>query len=338
MRAIIFKKYGEPSEVLSCSEKETPRPGPGEVRVKMLYSPINPSDLMCIRGGYGIQPDLPATPGFEGVGIVEESGGGLLGKMIQGKRVAVLNADNGNWSEQTITSAKKAVPLPNDLDAQEAAMFFVNPATAYVLTREILPLQSGDWLLQTAAGSALGRMVIRLGKKYGFKTLNVVRREAQREELLQAGADEVVCFEGTPETQPEFVEKVKSITAGNMIPYAIDPVGGATGTAVSEVLGLKGRMISYGSLSGEPMTISSRTLVTNNVRIEGFWLSRHMAQLGLLGKLKLVKNITKLLRERILHSEPGHLFPMEEIREAVVEAEKVGRGGKVLLQLSNENG
>jgi len=334
MRAVIFEEFGEPAEVLSCKEKEIPKPASGEVRVKMLYSPINPSDMMCIRGGYGIRPDLPATPGFEGVGIVQESGGGLLGKLIQGKRVVVLNDKNGNWSEETVTSAKKAIPIPDDLSYEDAAMFFVNPATAYVLTREVLPLKAGEWLLQTAAGSALGRMVVRLGKLYGFKTLNVVRREEQMEELKDLGADEVVCFDGTGENQSAFLEKVKEIVGQSGVPYAIDPVGGSTGSAISEALGIRGRMVTYGSLSGEPLNISARTLVTNNVSVEGFWLSRYMMQLGLLGKIKLVKKITRLMRDRVLYADAGQIYPLEEIQTAVTEAEKVGRSGKVLLKIS----
>src|SRR5262249_41221898 len=125
-------------------------------------SPINPSDLLFAQGSYGRRPSLPATPGFEGVGIVEQAGGGLLGRLRVGRRVAVLNGQGGNWQEQVIISARQAVPVPRALADEQAAAFFVNPASAVIMTRWILKVPRGAWLLQTAAGSALGRMVIRL--------------------------------------------------------------------------------------------------------------------------------------------------------------------------------
>src|SRR5262245_61246435 len=102
MKAVRFTQVGEPREVLQVQHIPAPQPGRGQVRVRMLASPINPSDLLFIRGNYGRMPVFPATPGFEGVGIVETSGGGLLGRLRAGKRVAVLNGVGGNWQEQVV--------------------------------------------------------------------------------------------------------------------------------------------------------------------------------------------------------------------------------------------
>ena len=85
----------------------------------MLASPINPSDLATIRGQYGRQPTLPATPGYEGVGVVEE-GHGLLAWRVKGKRVAVLNGAGGNWAEQVVIPARQAVPVPAALSDEQA--------------------------------------------------------------------------------------------------------------------------------------------------------------------------------------------------------------------------
>src|SRR5206468_699626 len=144
-----------------------PPPGRGRVRVRILASPVNPSDLLFVRGVYGRKPSPPATPGFEGVGVVEESGGGLLGRRVLRRRVAVLNGSGGNWQEQVVVPAQQAVPVPAGLPDEQAASFFVNPATALAMTRHVLRVPAGAWLLQTAAGSALGRMIIRLGRQEG---------------------------------------------------------------------------------------------------------------------------------------------------------------------------
>ena len=144
MQVVRFEQCGPPADVLSLQEQPVPHPAPGEVRVRMLASPINPSDLMFVQGAYGQQPALPATPGFEGVGIVETSGGGLLGKLLTDKRVAVLNRAGGNWAEQVVVPAKQIVPLSRKLSIEQAATFFVNPMSAVVMTEQIHRLRRDD--------------------------------------------------------------------------------------------------------------------------------------------------------------------------------------------------
>src|SRR5205823_1367664 len=151
MKAVVLREFGEPERVLEVAEVPAPAPGRGEVRVRMLASPVNPSDLLMVRGEYGRRPSLPATPGFEGAGVVEE-GSGLLAWRVKGRRVAVLNAAGGNWAEQVVIPARQAVPVPDDISDEQAASFFVNPASALVMTRYVLRVPAGAWLLQTAAG------------------------------------------------------------------------------------------------------------------------------------------------------------------------------------------
>src|ERR1700712_1028935 len=114
MKAIVCPQWGEPDQVLEVRDVAAPVWGPGQVRFRMLASPINPSDLFMVRGLYGFQPPLPCTPGFEGVGVVEE-GRGLLGWRVRGRRVAVLNSQSGNWAEQVVIPARQAVPVPDGL-------------------------------------------------------------------------------------------------------------------------------------------------------------------------------------------------------------------------------
>jgi NADPH:quinone reductase-like Zn-dependent oxidoreductase len=329
MHSILFERFGEPAEVLAVRDVAIPEPGAGEVRVRMLAAPVNPSDLLTIRGQYARLPKLPATPGFEGVGIVDAAGPGLVGKFLIGKRVAALNSRTGSWAEFAIVSAKQAIPLSKRLPLEQAAMFFVNPATAYVLTRKVLAVPAGEWLLQTAAGSALGRMIIRLGKRFGFKTINVVRRSEQIVELKALGGDVVIADPGSG-----LREQVRAATGGRGVRYAVDAVGGATGAAAAGCLAPGARLVLYGTLSGEPLPLSPRDLIATSATIEGFWLGDWMAGQSLLGKLKLVRTITGLMLEGVLVSDVGQSFPLEAIAEAVTAAEKVGRGGKVLLKIA----
>ncbi len=334
MQSVVFHECGEPADVLRVEDRDAQKPQPGEVRVRMLASPVNPSDLMYIRGVYGKKPQLPATPGFEGVGVVEESGGGLLGKLIVGRRVAVLNGETGNWTESTCVPAKQAVPVPAEFSVEQSAMFFVNPATAYIMTQRVLKVPRGAWLLQTAAGSALGRMVIRLGKHFGFRTVNVVRRAEQAEELEGLGADAVIVFDPQQSSADELGEQLERQTGQPGVRFAIDPVGGAVAGSVVTCLGPEGRLLLYGTLSSEPVSFSPRALMTPGNSVEGFWLARYMAEQKLSGKLSIVGNVKKLIRAGVLTAEVGQTFPLAKVTDAVQAAETVGRDGKVLLKIA----
>jgi NADPH:quinone reductase-like Zn-dependent oxidoreductase len=332
MRALVFDRFGEPAEVLQVRDVPVPQPARGEVRIRMIASPINPSDLMVVRGGYGRLPKLPATPGFEGVGVIDAVGGGLLARLRglrSGRRVAVLNGTGGNWQEMVVVPARQAVPVPDDLADEQVASFFVNPATALVMTRDVLQIPSGSWLLQTAAGSALGRMVIRLAKHYRFHTINVVRRRDSMEELRRIGADEVLCS-----ADEDLVQRVQHITAGRGVPFALDAVGGPTGLDALRCLGSHGRMLVYGTLSGEPVPLELRVLMAGQRRLEGFWLSEWAREQSVFRMLRLFRELIRLLRADVLTTPLGASYPMEEWRAAVTHAQRPGRTGKVLLRLS----
>ena len=330
MNSIVFDQPGDPRQVLELRDLPTPTPSSGHVLVRILASPINPSDLIFITGTYGIRPTLPATPGFEGVGIVE-SGGGFLGWLRKGRRVAVLNDRTGNWREFSTLPARQVIPVPSDISDEQAACFFVNPATALVMTQRILRIPKGGWLLQSAAGSSLGRMIIRLGKRLGFRTMNVVRRPDAVEELKSLGADEVICAEG-----PAITEQVLLLTKGLGVRYAIDPVGGDTGSAVIASLASGGHALLYGLLSRQPVTIDPRFLLDGSKRMEGFLLSDWVQQQNVISVLKLFRRVWKLIREGVLSTDRLLAFPLVNFRRAVEQAMLPGKPGKVVLRISED--
>jgi NADPH2:quinone reductase len=329
MRAIVFEQFGDPAEVLQVREVAQPEPGPGQVLVRMLASPIGPADFLTVRGEYGHRPKLPAAPGTEGVGIVE-AGRGLLGRLRIGSRVAVLNETGGNWQEKVVVSALRVVPISRHVTDDQAATFFVNPATAFIMTRLVLNVPRGAWLLQTAAGSALGRMVIRLSRHFDFRTINVVRRRRQAEELLQAGGDAAIA------TESESIEdRVRALTNGEGVPFALDAVGGATGSAVARSLARVGRLLVYGTLANEPLSLPSRMLFLGVKRIEGFWLSEWANRQSILTMMRLFRRIHELMTKGVLSTDIGPVFPLDEIKAAVRQASTPGRHGKILLRMNS---
>jgi NADPH:quinone reductase-like Zn-dependent oxidoreductase len=330
MKAVVFEQHGEPGKVLQMRDVPLGDPGPGQVRVRMLCSPINPSDLLVVRGRYGTLPNLPATPGFEGVGVVEAYGGGLYGKLMMGKRVAVLNRRAGNWCEQVVIPATEAFPyVPRSLPDEQVATLFVNPATAWIMVTDVLKVPRGAFLLQTAAGSALGKMVIRLGKHLGFQTINVVRRQDTAEQLKKVGAEHIINT-----AQEDLAERIADITQGKGVLYAIDAVGGDTGAKVLDCLGTRGRMLVYGALEDKPIAVSSRALIMGSRMVEGFWLADWVRHRSPLKMLFLLRKVGKLIAQGILTTEIAATFPLDRISEAVKAAETPGRQGKILLKMS----
>jgi NADPH:quinone reductase len=332
MKAAVFESFGEPSQVLTVRDVPDPMPGPGEVRVRMILSPINPSDLLVVQGLYGVLPKLPSTPGFEGVGIVDEVGPGMLARILKlkGKRVVAINSAGGNWADTAIIPARQARPVPDDIPDEQAACYFVNPATVLAMARHVLAVPKGEWLLQSAAGSTLGRMLIKLGRHDGFKTLNVVRRREAIDELKSFGGDAVISSSDGP-----IDEQVRQITGGAGARYAVDPVGGETGTGVFRSLAPEGRLILYGTLSGEPITVDPRLVISGPRSVEGFWLGHWMRERSIPAALLLFREIAALIRQGVLRSEIGEVFPLTEINEAARQAGIVGRQGKVLVRLGD---
>lgn len=329
MKAIQFDRYGEPAQVLTLREVPRPEPGYEEVRVRILASPVNPSDLLFIRGLYaGVQPSFPSPVGFEGVGLVDAPGPHTEA-LVRGQRVAVLNGEKGgNWAEYAVVPQSRLFGVPDDLSTEQLASFFINPASALGMVRHVLSVPPGEWLLQSAAGSELGRMIIKLARHDGIRTINVVRRRASVAELEQLGADAVIASDEGP-----IDEQVRRIVGPLGVKYVIDPVAGETGTQMYQALSDDGRMLVYGSLTGEPIRVGvdPRFILAGNRILEVYWLGYWLARLDDAARRNLFDEIVALMREGVLGTTRAVTFPLDEVGAAVKQAEARDRQGKVLF-------
>jgi NADPH:quinone reductase-like Zn-dependent oxidoreductase len=324
MRSVRFDKFGEPTEVLKIEDLPVPKAGPGQLLIRMRARSVNPSDLLTVRGLYGLLPRLPASPGIEGVGVIEDIGSGVKEFRV-GQRVIPVGAQ-GTWQEYLVAQSDEAIPCPDAIKDSTAAQFVVNPLTAWVMTTEELALRPGEWLLQTAAGSALGRIVLQLSPLLGFKTINVVRRREQVEELKELGADEVICT-----ADESLVERVLAITNQAGVRAAIDAVGGKLGGKVASVLGRGGTMLVYGLLSLEHVPLNTGRMIFRSTTIRGFWLNDWFRSTP-------VEKQREIGGALLNHMVAGKVVPaveaeyqLKDVVEAVRHAERSGRRGKVLL-------
>lgn len=353
MKALVFDSYGRAEDVLELRDIAEPEPGPGQVKVKMLYSPINPSDFInTIEGTYHQAvgraiwnygkaeseytidpagerrlPALPHVPGLEGVGIVVAAGAGAYPRFLLNKRVLVIGGARGNWQQFNVVDTRQALPVSKGISDEQAAVSFVNPVTAYAMVREVLRCGKGDVLLQSAGNSELGKMIIRLGRKYGFQTISLIRDAAQEPHLRELGADHVIDI-----SREDLKAAVQRITGGRGVPFALDPIAGSLGSDMLQCLGLGGRMLVYGTLSAEPLQFPSRDLMTPIAAVEGFFLTNWIGQKSLLKKLSVTRKAAALVRSGELATEISKAFALEDFQEALAEVRKPGNRGKVLFR------
>ncbi|HEX8559749.1 MAG TPA: zinc-dependent alcohol dehydrogenase family protein [Pyrinomonadaceae bacterium] len=324
MLSVRFHEFGEPAEVLRVEEVERPAPGAGQALVRMRARPVNPSDLLTVRGLYGLLPTPPATPGLEGMGEVAEVGEGVT-RLSAGQRVIPLGV-SGTWAEYVVAPAAQLIPVPDAVGDRAAAQFVVNPLTAWIMMVEELALGPGEWLVQTAAGSTLGRVVLQIARLRGFKTINVVRRRAQAEELKALGADEVVCTD-----EEDVPRRVREITGGAGATKAIDAVGGETGAAVLRSLGRGGVMLVYGLLSGQPLPVDAGGMIFNSTTVRGFWLGEWRRSAPPERQQATVAQMLRAMATNEIAPPVEAEYPLAEVLAAVEHSERPGRSGKVLL-------
>jgi NADPH:quinone reductase len=328
MRAVQITSYDGKPESLSVTDLPVPRPGPGEVLVKVFASPVNPSDLVFLQGLYGFKKPLPAVPGFEGSGTVVDAGPGMLGRFLKGKRVACAAADEkisgGMWAEYVVTSAKLCVPLRKEVDLEQGAAMLVNPLTAWGLMQETL--RGGHKAaVQTAAASALGRMIVRLGRRFSLPVINVVRRAEQVELLRKLGAEHVVNS-----GDAGFEAALHDLCHRLGATIGFDAVAGEMS---GKVLGAQpdgARLLVYGALSLAPSQVDPSSLIFERKRLEGFHLAAWLRRKSWLGQLRVTNEVQKLLGSD-LKTEFQARVPLEGAAGGLRQYVNNMTAGKVLL-------
>jgi NADPH:quinone reductase-like Zn-dependent oxidoreductase len=171
-------------------------------------------------------------------------------------------------------------------------------------------------------------MMIKIAKRDGIRTINVVRRGEHVAELEQLGADAVIVSTDGP-----IDEQVRNIVGPEGVRYAVDPVVGETGTQMFKALHEDGRMLVYGSLTGEPIRVGEdpRYILSGRRILEVFWLGYWLPRLKREERHKLTDAIAGLIRDGIIETRPGLRYSLDDIGAAVAQAESVGKKGKVLL-------
>lgn len=324
MRIVLHATFGDPAEVLSPGDSPMPEPGPGQVRIRTILSPIHNHDLWTVRGNYGYKPDLPAIGGSEAVGIVDALGADVTG-VTPGQRVAVASV-HGTWADYFLAPAAGLVPVPEAIADGAAAQLIAMPFSAISLL-EFLEVERGDWIVQNTANGAVGKTLAMLAQARGVQVVNLVRRDAGVDELAALGIAHSVST-----ADAGWQDRVRAITGGAPIRAAVDSIGGQASGDLLGLLGEDGLLVSFGTMAGEPMQLSSGDLIFKQARVKGFWGSKISAAMPADVRRRLIGELLRLVADGSLTLPVEATFGLDRIADAVRASLAPGKAGKVLLQ------
>jgi NADPH2:quinone reductase len=240
MRAIQILQTGGP-EVLTLQNLPDPEPGPGEALIRIEASGVNFIDTYFREGRYPAK--LPYTLGQEASGTVVSVGAEVT-SVQAGDRVAWCGIP-GTYADLAIAPAARLVKVPDSMTAEQAAAAILQGMTAHYLLRDTYPVKSGDTILIHAGAGGTGLLLIQIAKKLGAHVITTVSTEEKAALAREAGADHVILY-----TQEDFVERVKQITEGKLLPVVYDSVGKSTFEQSLQCLHPRGYMVLFGGASG----------------------------------------------------------------------------------------
>jgi len=327
INAVVYERHGNPPDVLRVESPPWPSPAPDEAVVQMHAAPINPADLNQIEGKYPLRPELPATPGFEGAGVVADIGTGVSG--IAAGTLVILPHNLGTWRDAVAVKASELVAVPPGIDPVHAAMLKINPMTAWRLLHDYVDLKSGDWLIQNAANSAAGRAVIQIAHELGYKTVNVVRREELIDELRKEGGD-VVLVDGE-----NLRDEVKTATNSAPIRLGLNAVGGESALRLANCLAPESTMVTFGAMSLQPLKIPNGLLIFKDLRFRGIWINKWYNNATTQERMDAFRALFEMAKRGLLRTKVEKSYSLSEAKAAVAHAAQGKRSGKIIFKFGD---
>ncbi len=324
--ALRHAAFGDPKDVLCLEEIALPALAPNSVALHMLAAPVNPADFGRINGSYGQLADLPATAGVEGVAEVVQLGSEITRFKI-GERV-LLPAGTGSWQTYAHAEESSLFRAPASLSRLEAAMFWINPPTAWLLMRDFADLKPGDWIVQNAATSAVGKLVIQFANHLGIRTVNLVRDPSAAPNLLALGANHVF------KDDRDSAKSIREALGATKAKLGLNAVGGSSALTIAKVLADDASLVTFGGVDREPAPFPTRHLIFNNLALRGFWVSRWYDQTPRESIEAMHQEIAQLMKTGSIDSDVAATYPLQNWGEALAHSVRPGKPGKVLFDLN----
>jgi len=327
MRKLQITATGEPADVLELVEFQAPAPGPGQVLVEVQAATINASDFLYISGQYFISPQPPSDVGAEGVGRVLAVGPGENDSLVGARVLLLPTYRHGTWATHLIAATTDVVVVPNDIDTLQLAMVGINPMTALLMLRNYgNPWMPDRWIGQTAGNSAVGEYLIKLARRFGWKTMSVVRREAAAEQVRSWGGDRVVIDDDDLESN------LAQSLSGTELDIVVDSVGGRAARQLVHHLRFGGTLVSYAVLSGQTASPGVLDLIGRHVNWTGFWLINWLRRTDTTQVHSAYRDLVELVADGTLSARVDRTMRLEDWKDAVGRTQDdTGREGKVVF-------
>jgi trans-2-enoyl-CoA reductase len=333
MHKLQITAIGEPADVLELVEFQAPAPGPGQVLVEVEAATINASDFLYISGQYFITPQPPSDVGAEGAGRVLAVGPGENESLIGARVLLLPTYRHGTWATHLIADTTDIVVVPDDIDTVQLAMVGINPMTALLLLRNYGdPSMPDRWIGQTAGNSAVGEYLIKLAKRFGWKTVSVVRREAAAELVRSWGGDRVVIDDENLESN-----LAESLSDAEL-DIVVDSVGGRAARQLAHHLRFGGTLVSYAALSGQSASVSVLELIGSHVNWTGFWEINWLRRTDVEMVHSAYRELVALVADGTLSARVARTMRLEDWKDAISLAQgDKGREGKLVFVIDEQH-
>ncbi|WP_045523855.1 quinone oxidoreductase family protein [Neobacillus niacini] len=323
MKAVRLQEYGGP-EVLEIVEIDRPVPTGREVLIEIKAIGVNYADTARREGQYVVKTPLPFIPGAEIAGVVAAVGEKVT-SVNPGMRVVTL-IESGGYSEFALADERALIPLPEQLDFQNAVALPLQGLSAYHVLTTMGRMEKGETVLVHAAAGGVGTLAVQLAKLFGAGKVIATASSAEKLELArQMGADVLVNY-----TESNWVEQVLEATGGKGVDVALEMVGGDVFNKTLKCLAAFGRLVVFGAASGEQSRMYPSSLMARNQSVMGFFLPQIMRRHELL-QPSLVKLLT-YLGEGKLKLTIGGVFPLEEAADVHRLLQSRKTTGKLILE------
>ena len=287
MQAIVLEAQSD-NPHFSLQEKPIPVPRKGQVLVKVEVAPLNPADVMFVRGRYIEEKSLPVVPGVVASGTVVACGGGLVANFMLGKRVCCtgLRGGDGPWSQYVLTNATLCLPLSKQMSFESGSNLLANPTTAWGLMERV---KKGGHkaVVQNASAGELGLLIRTLAKIRKVPLINIVRSKRQAESLCKAGEKYVL-----DSTEPNFDDQLAEMCSILNATIALDAIAGEQSGQLLTAMPEGSELVVYCRLSDQDLKFDGLDLMAGRgQRITGFSIMRWIESLSFIRKILVMNSI-----------------------------------------------
>lgn len=319
--------------MISILNEEIPTPGKGEVLVKMKTAGLNHVDKMIMYGHFPVKPEIPATIGFEGAGIIEQVGADVSG-IHKGDEVSILPNmafdKYGVIADYAVVPSESIIAKPERFTWLEASAMWMGFGTAYQGLVNAGGLKEGgnQTVLISAASSSVGLPAIQIAKRHGATVIATSRSLAKETSIKEAGADYVLA------TRDEnWKEEITEITSGRGFDISFDPIAGSFTSDLADAAGFGATLVTYGIMNfGEPALIPLFPMMNKSLKITGLSAGHHL--------FGTPKNLSIFSQHLVENAENGSyramidsVFKLSETVEAYQRMESGNQIGKIMIDI-----